>query len=197
MALYYGTEGSVGYTVVGTPTITNGIASNFVAYSYLRLTQAFNPLGQDWEAVFDITTGSDVTSEQYFFSSQKGDSYDDRYGIRLGIQNGTFLFSAAVSGFSPALIGDTVSANTSYLVRFGKNSSGRYIDVFESGAWVNKATNGNTDATMALTNTRISGYTGYASNWFPFNGSINLNNSYISLGGQPWFGVLQIGRAHV
>ena len=84
MALYHSAKGSVDYTVVGTPTIVDGVASGFSSSDYLKFTSVFNKK-QNWEICFDIGSFSYDTVSRGIFCM-------DMWSDRLFVNRNTIQF---------------------------------------------------------------------------------------------------------
>jgi len=51
-------RGPVGYSVVGTPTISAGVVSNTTSSNYVRIEESFNGINSDFELSVKFTTGT-------------------------------------------------------------------------------------------------------------------------------------------
>lgn len=171
--------------IVGSLTDNNGVLSGFSATSYARLSIDFDVSdGSAWEAVYKVTTGSDVTTGQYFVGSLLSSNSHDPFV--LGIYNN--LFSAyinydATSTSSVEIVSSvTPQPNTEYTMKleFTGDAYNLYIDgVLE--ATVSSSTPVWTSNVILGTQSSSSGLSG------PWLGSIDLNNSYMNINGSRWW----------
>ena len=177
----YGT--AVGYTKVGSPTIRNGVASNFGNSNYLRITSSFSPNTSDFEIGTEVKTGS-ISSNQRIISD--GKVSENNTGLTFYAPNKNFRFrvydstSSLLYNIDSSLI---VSANSNYAIKAYRQGTTLAISVSADG------TNWTTDtldlpATASFSDVAL--LLGHARN-FPFSGSINLNKTYVKIKGKLWF----------
>lgn len=194
MALNYSVKSTNSYTIVGTPTISNGVVSNFSSSNYLKTSELFDSSTamDDFEAQVEITVPSSISGsgEQIFY----------------------FPFEGLYSGFriyanrtiSWYIFSSRIVINASIVLDVGKN-------YFIKGTIVNKTANlyikeegqnwqycGTADcsAESPTSNTYviIGNFDGDHSQ--PFSGAINLNNTYIRIENSAWFGVCPMPIKH-
>ena len=178
----------VGYTVVGNPTIVDGVVSGFDNSNYLQLPQIDIGKAKKFEISTKFTTGASFdTSQLYIISIQLAYSY----GIRLE-KSGT---KATVYGRS--------RSNGSYY-----NVNGTVLGILPNSThWVKYIVDGEKGTTELKTSTdginwdsftgeyTIGYYNEYDIQWRVgsignanfFNGSIDLNNTSIKLNEKLWF----------
>lgn len=185
VVLYYGItspinpyKSQVGYTVVGTPTISaEGVASGFSNSKYLEITDTFN-IQDRFHFHIEIDNFTNTGSSQFIF------------GIRGTNSFGAYLGSTA-KGMS-AVIGNTYWTNLAPTLTVGSPFT---VDFSGDGTTL-KFTVKQGNSTKTSTKTIAdSGMTGSysvkigikASTQAFTSGSINLNNTYIKVNGQMWF----------
>ena len=180
------------YTVVGSPTINNGVVSGFSTGSCISVTDIFSPGSQTWEKVTKITTGSDVNTAQNIFGNNK-----DYGGAALNIYQNDLCAYISSNGTSWNIASEvhstnTLAANTTYYIKYYFTGSQYKADVSTTGEFSGEEVNyitiesttpifaANTETLLGSSRT-ISGITG------PFLGSIDLNDSYIKINGETFW----------
>ena len=194
VVLYYGLNTpinpyttQVGYTVVGSPTITDGVASGFASGSYVQTNTNFS-FAQPLEIRFTATTSNNVNTSQLFCSVGNGNS-NRSFGVTIesGAKMGVAYTTNGASwvGWLPSSY--VFEANTRYNF---------FIDYVPSSYFtihVKKATeSGWTTLTRTLTtpiytSTNCPFIFGQNYQNKPFLGSIDLNETYIKVNGEYWF----------
>ena len=181
MALYHMAKGPVNYTVVGNPAITNGIVSGLSDSNYLQIPEL--PGAQDYfdavnpfEMVLRITTGT-ITRQQYVYYGDFALSITASKNLQLYYYDGEGIFVGGTA---------TLQDNTSYDIKLTYDGANIIVS-YKTG---NNAYTQDIVATGQITKIADNEFFG---NRPPFNdvylqGSIDLNNTYISVNGQPWFG---------
>ena len=176
---------NVGYTVVGSPTITDGVASGFSTGNYLKTSQAFNPGSAPWEMVAQFTT-----SDLRFCGIVTGLGSSNSIAISMDTKSssyGAFLFLSS-NGTSWDIAQDhricNVSANTTYKIKVEFTGAVYNTYLFNNDDWelqntINSSTPVYGSETFVFGNNRGTLY--------PFTGTIDLNNTYIKENGIPWF----------
>lgn len=189
---FYGNDGTgdfkgsiVGYTVVGSPTITDGVVSGFSNSNYLQINSGIS-VGQNFEIYTKFTTGASLSSNQELIAGKKS---SDLY-LRIFIQNGATLFTSArvvgASSISHNQTSYSFQTNTTYFVKV-KYDGANKLDVFiydNTGQQVK--TNSFTLSNQINTfNSLLIGTVGTPSS--VWGGSIDLNETYIKVNGKLWF----------
>lgn len=171
-------------SIVGSLTDNNGVLSGFSTTSYARLPIDFDVSdGSAWEAVYKVTTGSDVTTSQYFVGSLlSGKSHDP---FIIGIYNNSlsaYINYDLTTTSTEIASSITPQSNTEYTIKleFTGSAYNLYIDgVLEATV---------SSSTPVWTSNVILGVqsasSGLAGNWL---GSIDLNNSYMNINGSRWW----------
>ena len=182
MALYHTAKGSVDYTVVGSPTIVNGVVSGFSIDNYLSLTTNPSYVTTDsFEWNIKFTTGNSLQTSWLLSlgtSSIMCGIYYTSNGV-LYVPVGSGSMYGQVSG---------LTANTQFEVNV-KQNDGTLVTTLKSanGTVVSTQTKNVGDVSFTSNNSKF----GQAFNGY-FNGSIDLNNTYIKVNGQPWFGLCPV-----
>ena len=183
----YGTEPNV--TVVGSPTIDNGVVSGFSASNYLTTTDSFSPQGNYWEMVFVFTTCENTSATQVLVDSNNGLSYRP---VGLYIANSKMKIVLSSSTSSNNIVNDfegtkTINPNTKYYYKLEFDGSSYTGSVSLDGLlW-------ETDAVINSSVSVLSGYPfilGEHTNKTysqPFKGSIDLTQSYIKINNKLWW----------
>lgn len=172
--------GPVDYTVVGSPTIVDGVASGFSNESsnYSGLyTSASYDVSNAIESYIRFNPGAQTNAVFFGPQANTGRMLYVSNGIRVVIPNGTLT---AVY---------TMDANTWYRAKFSYNGLTSYILVLYDDSGNELATDSATGSASASYDTRC--YIGSVMNsgtGNTFAGSIDLNETYIKINGSLWFG---------
>lgn len=189
----YNLQAVVGYTVVGSPTITDGVVSGFTTSDYLTLgARTLNLENIVFHTKFK--TGilqSNVTYTIFMFGN-----YGSAYPIGFLIQNKRFrLFYAgnANSGNVNTATTYFLDDNTEYEVEFGTKNSKRYCKFGLAGNMTDFTLNsGNdTDFVGSVQKWIWLGVVGTNYDWAFTVGSIDLNSTYIKINNKLWFNGLE------
>ena len=177
---------NVGYTVVGSPTINNGVVSGFSSSDYLELSSNVT-YGKNFEFFVSFITASSLNGNQTIFDF----SSNNKEGFCLLINRITeTLFISAGNGSSSWIIdkgGITkLSSNTKYFAKFYYNGNVYKLDLSTDNInWTNEisVTSANEISTTIYKNI------GYSHRFSgrQFQGAIDLNNTYIKVNGVTWF----------
>lgn len=188
-------KGPVNYTVVGEPTIVNGVASGFSSNDYLNLPNISN--FQSFEQHVKFTTASLPPLDNMLIIGTH--SLYARWGLKINSNNKMwgdirYQLNGSWTGMSTGSFDFTLEENTTYYGKLVFENNRLYCGISTDDANWTYST-GNTlpeGAVLAWPSTgtnnagylRIGGGTQYAA----FNGSIDLNETYIKINGQAWFG---------
>lgn len=182
----YGTEPNA--TVVGTPTVVDGVVSGFAKGVYTYIPKTFDSGSNTWERVFKITTGSDITTDQVLVGCNVVYT-----GISINIANGLLKMWASSNGtswdiFDAASSSKTLSANTTYYIKQYFNGTHYLIDVSTTGEF-----NGEEENYITVeSNKYVSNFTVTLGSFNKdganyFRGSIDFTQSYIKINGKEWW----------
>lgn len=114
------------FTVVGNPSISDdGWASGFTQSSYIHFNTIDISTVNSWEFGFEITTGNDITVNQYYLSPK-----EVYKGFLVGVENSKLKLLLGTTGTSwnihnGALF--SVSQNTKYYIRVGFTGNNYYF----------------------------------------------------------------------
>ena len=179
-------KGPVNCTVVGSPTIVGGVASGFSSTDYLNISSgyAFN-----FDTDFELQTKfipTDVSSAAPLLVGNVA-----TYG-GLQLINGKIRFACRQRNTETTttytLSGtNNLEINHIYLANVKRVGNTLTLTIYKDGTLLETQTGSLTDILFVqnIANIRI-GYTGTTG---AFSGSIDLNETYIKVNGQPWFGV--------
>ena len=180
-------------TVVGTPTIVDGVVSGFSSGNYLKLTETFNPTSNPWEWNFKLNIGTDVSASPYLLGCTNASG---SWGALFGINGGKFSCWLSSNGTSWNIKekgqgATTVLAGETYYVKFGWTGSEYYIDLSTNGIDYTR------DYTLTSTAATHSSAFNVGTTWnlsTTFNGSIDLNESYIKINGEYWWKGMELDQ---
>lgn len=178
MALYHSARGSVGYTIVGSPTIVDGVVSNFNASNYLKFnSQTFSPGSGPFEIQLDYTTGNSATSYGYSL-------YLPCININQPGGVGNFRINITTTTETFYLRTERL-ANTKYVLKVTYDGNGLY-SLYSNGVLVDSRSSTQLNTTSAGFDYTI----GIRED--SVGAKIDLKNTYITVNGQPWFGICPI-----
>ena len=181
-------------TINGALTQDKGTLSGFANSVYASLPSAWISENYDtWEMVFDITTGSDISTQQFIYSNFYNSSavYS---GVDIEIYSSKFMLILRIGSSHTTQTGTyTVLTNTRYLIRV-KFTGTAYTLEYSTDNGLTWVIDINYASTTKVT-TRSEGYfiigglylQSHGAVETPFLGSINLNNSYIKNNSELWW----------
>lgn len=167
-------------TVVGSPTINNGVVSGFSTSNYASLPTNVS-LGNDFEIMVKAVTGNDATSEQKLMMG-RGEQY-----LGLGIRSTGVLDCNIGDGtqwLNPITTSIALTPNTVYWFKIIFNGS-RY-SFFYSTDGVTFIECAYLESSTIIPNNLLRFGVGRSEN-APWLGSIDLNESYIKINGETWW----------
>lgn len=171
--------------------IDSGNVSGFSSTDYMQFPFIFNFNNYHWTLEMGFTTGADVTAQQNIL--------DSKFGIALAIMGGQFVLAISSNGTSWDIGNVTgtysVQPNTSYSVKLS------WDGVNYTLSYSLDETNYTTDITIvsALVHNATQEYVGgeadiWSGSYFPFGGTINLNNWKLTVNGlDVWLGMDDVG----
>lgn len=180
-------------TIIGIPTINNGQISGFNANNYLRFPFVVDLTGKTFEINIEVTTSSDVSTQQNIFDSE--------FGFAFAIRNSRLVIALSSNGATWDL-GEKTGVNPIL-----PNTSYRFKIIWDKNTYkVSASTNGGEsyiddiifDSTSSLYPKQI--YIGVGINQGvilnSFSGIINLNNCNLYLNDLlKWQGMDSVGIA--
>ena len=186
-------------TVVGTPTIVDGVVSGFTTSSYLTIPMLFRPEGNPWESVMCFNTGSDVTTAQVIdFINHNGSSVG---GAFVQIYNGKTNMALSSNGSSFDIVNDAggktaIQLNARYYVKLMFTGSEYRMYLSTTGEFNGEETleASVTSSALIYQNNTLFDRLGARNNSQPFLGSIDLNESYIKINGEYWWKGMELDQ---
>lgn len=191
VVLYYGITSpinpyptQVGYTVVGSPTISeNGIVSDFATSSFLA-TPPFNPGANPWELVFEFTTGTTFKSQGVMTKIGNDKGLTPLYINSSGNMAIWASSNGTVEDIANSVIYGPCAANTTYRIKQKFTGTNYKIYLWENNSWSLKKTINSSMPIYGSTPFAFGNNGGHTS---PFRGTINIKNTYIKVNGEYWF----------
>lgn len=175
-------------TVVGSPTIKNGVASGFTTDNYLNLPNTFKPEGNSWEICFKVHTPSSHTGEA-IFCKYTSNTY---YGLRLEIDANAKIYYLVSSTSDASFLFEgngtnTIPTDTDVLIKFQFTGT-KYIGQISTDNGKTWITDKEYDSTTKMYDWDSASTIGYfAGRGLPFKGSIDLTQSYIKINNSIWW----------
>ena len=171
----------------------NKVASGFTSSKYLKLQSVFNPSSNPWEMVFKVKTGSDVTSTHCINGSGvlSGADFQGVCVITLG---GNFVYYLSSTGSSWDIVSEahgstSIQTNTWYYVKLEFTGSAYVLSLSTDGqTWTTDSTTTSSASVYVSSQPMVIGGSFYSStNISPWNGEIDLSESYIKINGSDWW----------
>lgn len=182
------------YTVVGSPTVNNGVASGFSQSNFLKLPEIVSFGSNSWEIGFKFIYTPSSANQILLYSvssSATGGTADGNvgsYGITLQIINNTlslYLSNTTSWNIANGLKGATTLIDgTTYYVKLSYNGIAYNLYLSETGIFNTPEITVNSSNTIPERHISI-GCIGDVS--VPFLGSIDLKESYIKIGSEIWW----------
>lgn len=187
MGLYTKVKGDVNYTVVGTPTINNGVVSGFSSNNYLTIQNGFSPNTSIWEfqCYIKYVAGS---AKQSLIDKSTGSGGTRNFQIAINTDK-TLTFYVSFDGTSKSIESTgtyTLTSNNYYYIRLKFTGTQYILSVSDDGyTWIDDITINNSNYIYGNV-INIIGKIGAGTEIF--NGSVDLNKTYIKIGDTVWFG---------
>ena len=174
-------SGPVNYTVVGSPTIVDGVASDFSTSNYLTIPGTFNPSTSEWELGTAITANSGtgampVQAEDntyFYFRVDKGGSC-------------YFVYTKSDDTLDFVEICQNYDGNKVFLKskKVGADITTQYS--YDNVTWQNGGSRANADIkNVSYTNFYVGGIT-YVSGTM-LDGTVDMKHTYIKINGDLYF----------
>ena len=186
MALNHSDKGSVNYTIVGTPTIVDGVASEFSRTDYLQINNSFLE-SNSFDISIKFKTGETVHGD--ILTWQINNSVRSVVGFYL---NNNSLFCITLM-CDIVQFDTTIQPNTVYTARIVKENG--VISFYFNGILFTTKTITSEEYTINFL--RLGVRAVLTSSTTSFDGSIDLNETYIKVNGQSWFGVCPVEVKHI
>ena len=177
---------NVGYTVVGSPTIVDGVVSEFSDSNHLNLTDTFDPKKPyKIQVKFKLNSAFTNVSNDFFGVSTSGIFHlriTPSGKLDFCVGNGIYDFNVV------EIEGTTIlSANTDYWVQFEFTGTKYIIRLSTDGTtWTEENSLNSTAVPNPGNPFTLQIGDGHSNHWY-FRGSIDLNETYININGIPWF----------
>ena len=182
--LYIKQKGSVNYTIVGSPTIVDGVASGFSANDYLSLTSTLTSFS---EIVFSFVPGTYSSGRNVLFKTGTN-AYRGAFQ-QVSDTQGQYFYTKTDNTAGNRYVPCTPGIVNIFKIQYISENSISCI----------LSRQGYEDSTFDLTDVDIAAtfggdiYIGRGSTAYnPWNGTIDLNHTYIKVNGQAWFGICPI-----
>lgn len=186
---------NVGYEVVGSPTISSGVASGFSASDYVNTSLSLNNTEEDWEMVIDATTTSLVDSGLGNFFGNSSGMGTIGISVNYGQKLSAYISNSNDERLLNGAIGARVySSGVNYLLKISQKKINNNVFNFmvkssDDGGqtWITEYDVNSTYPirTSAPIYFGSAGNSSFATQYF--RGNINLNNTYIKINGVYWF----------
>lgn len=172
---------NVGYTVVGSPTINNGVVSGFSPDDYILLPSV--PTKSISELIIKIKLNSSALGQNVYTNFLRGPSSFQGYTYC-----GTNYF--AYTGFNIAGLGDirinhNLQPDTDYWLKY--TNDGTNCTAWWSEDGINYTAGNIKESSLITDNNSGTIRVGSRVDRMGFPGSIDLNNTYIKVNGITWF----------
>lgn len=189
MALYTHIKGPAKYTVVGSPTIVDGVASGFSLTDGLAINSTFTPTSIEWNIKFRTGDAFGEVDNQELIAFLQNHSTARLRILLLGKRVPCIVFKGTNYTLNdPA--GVVVTTDTDYIMHGKINANGITAELLDVSGNVlcSKTVTDSIDMSV-LSNilyTRL-GALLFGNSSF-LTGTIDLNHTYITVNGLPWFG---------
>lgn len=164
--------------------IDKGVARGFSTSQTLQVPNTFNPENNPWEFVTKFNLANNTTDQRIF------GSHGNIYGLAIQVDtSGKLDLYASTNGSSFNLMlykkgTTTLAVNTDYWLKFEYTGSAYVTSLSTDGKeWTVEAS---VDSTSRLYNFGTA-YIGSNLTAYGFDGSIDLNESYININGERWW----------
>lgn len=179
-------------TVVGSPTINNGVVSGQASGSYTYLPNIFKPENYSWEIGGEFQTGATVSNVQALCGNAGINSSDYKTpqlqiasGNKLRLLTSSNGSSWNITSGTTGLSETVIEPNTQYNYKYGWDGNNYYIDLATgAGEYIRVFSYASTVAVFDSSsngNCLSFGYSRYSNSYGVFNGSVNLAKSYVKI----------------
>lgn len=178
--------------------IDGGVVSGFTASEYLTISTPNLRDAYAWEIYLKANANA---YDKYIFQSSVNSSDSGRFGVSIYLSsNKTYKFDLSFNGSSWVSSSSLVDynipieLNKDYYIKMSFNGSIYKLEISEDNiTWQTAVEYSSTEKLAALSYTRIGSYNNTSYYW---NGSIDLDSTYININGERWWsglGSLNIG----
>lgn len=191
----YNLQAVVGYTIVGSPTIVDGVVSGFSGSDYLIIPIATEiSFDTDVDFYFKLTADDQATTQYYTRFQQRTTQATRNTGLGVSVAGGTrrWVLNLYETNDTAHLKYSTssysVADNTTYYVHFhwdNKNKNAK-IDISNDGVeYTNVITENMPNGIAPILTTNF--WLGRYNSSIFWGGNIDLNNTYIKINNKLWF----------
>ena len=166
-------------TVVGSPTINRGVASNFNDSNYLTIPKTFNPGSNNWEIVLKITTSD------FSIAQDIGGYRDYKLSFYISTAGLATLNVGSGSAWTVTPNFGTLKANTTYWLKAEYKNGVYNAYTSTDGSTFTLGESETSTQIVPSGNINLGDYAPSGTNWF--KGSIDLPNCYIKINDQMWW----------
>lgn len=173
---------SLEYTLVGSPTISNGVLSGITGSKYVKVPEPFLPGNSPWEIVFKVTTPSSWSQQRFFGSSTNyyrtvGGEFSASGVFGVGLTSGGSTWDIAWKNFTTAC-----QTNTTYWIRLRFTGTQYTGELSTDGIDYNLEFTHDSTKILYQADTSIMciGYMGSETGKY-FKGTVDLNECYIKI----------------
>ena len=176
-------------SIVGNLVNTDGVLSGFSASNYAELPEIFDTGDNSWEVVLKVKTGNSLSSNENVIGDGVGAGFNGLYIIiynskwALGISSNGSSWDIADASRDTGQI--SVATNTDYYLKASWDGSQYKLDVSTDGTTYQNSVTINS-ATKKIAKLQSIGCSAYNAG-YQFNGTIDLNESYIKINGDFWW----------
>ena len=179
--------GPVNYTVVGSPTITDGIASNFITDTNYLTVPGFDT-SKPWEFVIKAKI-SDTGHNFWLFGGASSNGVNAFFGARIEYTlDNCYYFLGSADDWTFDIVQSSMpyTAGVWYYYKFEYTGSEYIFSYKQDGASSYTVSQTVTSSTPVASIANL-----FIGNWFGATsetGQIDLNETYIKVNGSLWFG---------
>lgn len=180
----YGVYASMAYRRVNSPVLNGNVISGFTDTNYITVDQALAGLNtaDNFEMVFKVTTGNDISLQQYVFCGYGTTArdvviflYQSRWAMQLS-SNGTDY------DIYDGLSYETPSPNTTYWLKLKFLGTRYVLSVSTDGATFKGIISVDNSTKVVNCNSHDLGAIAGATDWY-WRGSIDLSGCYVNMNG--------------
>ena len=181
MSLYTKMKGNVTYTIIGNPTITDGVVSDFSSSDYLKLSKTYTQIINILEFVIKINITPTTITNNACVLALNG---TNNLRVYVNPSKNLMLLFYDINNTQRYLSAGTVSAGY-YKYILGYNISPKVYYSNDGINWTLKNSTSYKPRLISITDSFI----GYSSSTYNvYDGSIDLNETYININRLAWFG---------
>ena len=173
----YNLQAVVGYTVVGSPTITDGVVTNLSSSNYLTVPNFPYVSADSWEIVINADTTYNSGQQQ-----QRLLRINSYFQFQVQGTNPVWQFYNGTSAYN-IINSESGFISTCKFVKMVKSSGASSIQFYVSTdgiTWI-------TGNTIAISSSATDGNMNIGTNGNGWLGTVNLNNTYIKVNNKLWF----------